>query len=224
MQFSYQKILSPKVLADVRGMARDLSAGLWSNPSSTPVIAEQDRGFREMYLKGTMTASMGAHELKAGADISGGSIREQFGYRITDPESFDEGTLPEFSFDDRRRDREYALFVQDQARYGNWTFYWRLAMGSISPRGRRQRHQPALCGGVVVASGRPGGERFVRPRIPDAGVREPAAREFGRRRGAERRGRATAGAAVTRQLLRSRPIEGVVRAHARGCDASSAVR
>ena len=66
VQFSYQKILSPRVLADVRGMARDVSAGLWSNPSSTPVIAEQDRGFREMYVKGTMTASTGCPRIEGG--------------------------------------------------------------------------------------------------------------------------------------------------------------
>jgi outer membrane cobalamin receptor len=156
-RFSYQKILSPKVLTDVRGMARDLSAGLWSNPSSTPVIAEQDRGFREMYLRGTVTASLGVHELKAGADISAGSVREQFGYQITDPGLFDEGTLPAFAFADRRRDREHALFIQDQARYGNWTFsgglrwdWYRLVVddSAVSPRVAAAWSCPAA--GLVV--------------------------------------------------------------------------
>ena len=49
-QFSYQRIFSGRVVADFRGMARDLSATLRSNAQSTPIIASQDRGFRELYL------------------------------------------------------------------------------------------------------------------------------------------------------------------------------
>ena len=36
------------------------------------MIAEQDRGFRELYVKATLSASLGAHELKAGTDVSAG--------------------------------------------------------------------------------------------------------------------------------------------------------
>jgi outer membrane cobalamin receptor len=142
-QFSYQKIFSGKVLGDIRGMARDVSAGLWSNPSSTPIIAEQDRGFREGYLKGTVTASLGAHEIKAGGDVNIGTVRERFGYHITDPDMFEPGTLIEFAFDERRPNREQALFIQDQVRHGAWTLYgglrwdrYRLAVEdhAFSPR------------------------------------------------------------------------------------------
>lgn len=142
-QFSYQRMFSASVLGDLRGMARDGSAGLWSNPSSTPVVAEQDRGFREVYVKGAVTASLGAHEIKAGGDVSIGTVRERFGYRITDPGRFEPGTPAAFTFDERRPDREQALFVQDQVRYGAWTVYgglrwdhYRLAVedSALSPR------------------------------------------------------------------------------------------
>jgi outer membrane cobalamin receptor len=142
-QFSYQRIFSQRVLGDIRGMARDLSAGLWSNPSSTPIIAEQDRGFREAYLKGSVTVSLGAHEIKVGGDVSAGTVRERFAYRITDPEVFEPGTPAAFTFDERRPDREQALFIQDQMRYGAWTIYgglrwdrYRLAVEdtALSPR------------------------------------------------------------------------------------------
>lgn len=142
-QFSYQKVFSGKVLGDIRGMARDVSAGLWSNPPSTPIIAEQDRGFREGYLKGTLTASLGAHEIKAGGDVNIGTVRERFGYRITDPNMFEPGTATEFAFDERRPNREQALFIQDQVRHGAWTLYgglrwdhYRLAVedNAFSPR------------------------------------------------------------------------------------------
>ncbi|MEN3337574.1 MAG: hypothetical protein V7647_1250 [Acidobacteriota bacterium] len=142
-QFSYQRIFSPKLLGDVRAMARDLSAALWSNAASTPIVAEQDRGFRELYAKATVSASLGGHELKAGADLSAGSVREMFGYRITDRAPFDPGTPMVFAFADRRRDRESAFFVQDQARYGPWTLLaglrwdrYRLVVddSAVSPR------------------------------------------------------------------------------------------
>ena len=67
-------------------MVRDVSAGLWSNAASTPIVAEQDRGFRELYLKAPSSAHAGAHEWKAGGDLTVGHVRERFGYRITDPD------------------------------------------------------------------------------------------------------------------------------------------
>ena len=120
-QFSYQRIVSANVLGDVRGMVRDVSAGLWSNAASTPIVAEQDRGFRELYLRGTISAQAGAHEWKAGGDLTVGQVRERFGYRITDPDAFEPGTPAIFRFDEERGDRESALFVQDQIRGGPWT-------------------------------------------------------------------------------------------------------
>ncbi|MEP6917720.1 MAG: TonB-dependent receptor, partial [Acidobacteriota bacterium] len=120
-QFSYQHIFSPHVLGDVRGMVRDLSAGLWSNAASTPVQAQQDRGFRELYLKATVSAHRGPHEFKAGADLDAGTVRERFGYRITDPSVFEPDTEPAFDFDERSRDREQAFFVQDQIRLRSLT-------------------------------------------------------------------------------------------------------
>ena len=70
-------------------MVRDLSAGLSSNPFSTPIRARQDRGLRETYVKGTLTARRGVHEWKAGFDLDFGTIHESFGYRVTDPDRFD---------------------------------------------------------------------------------------------------------------------------------------
>lgn len=142
-QFSYQRIVTDTLVGELRGMARDVSASLWSNASSTPIVAEQDRGFRELYVKGTVSASLGAHEIKGGADFSAGTVRERFGYRITDPSRFDAGTAAAFTFADRRPDREQALFIQDQVRNGPWTVYaglrwdhYRLAVedSALSPR------------------------------------------------------------------------------------------
>ena len=120
-QFSAQSTFSPNIVGDVRAMVRGVSAGLWSNAAATPIAAAQDRGFREFYLKGAMSAHSGVHELRVGADVSVGTIREKFAYQITDPDRFEAGTPIAFSFEDHRANREAAIFVQDQIRIGPWT-------------------------------------------------------------------------------------------------------
>ena len=142
-QFSAQRIFSANVVGDVRAMVRDVSAALWSNAASTPIAASQDRGFREVYFKATVSAHAGAHEVKAGADVSLARVREAFAYRIADRSRFDPGTPAAFSFADRRADHEQAIFVQDQVRMGPWTLngglrwdHYRLMVGdrAFSPR------------------------------------------------------------------------------------------
>src|SRR5262249_20550170 len=64
-QISYQHIFSPSLIADVRGMARDISATLWSNSLATPIFAAQDRGLRESYIKASVSAHRGRQEWKA---------------------------------------------------------------------------------------------------------------------------------------------------------------
>jgi outer membrane cobalamin receptor len=121
-QFSYQHTFSPSLVGDVRGMVRDLSAGLWSNPLSTPIIAAQDRGLGETYVRASVSGHAGRHDWKAGADGEFGSIHESFSFRITNRSQFDSGTPRRFQFAGRAQDREQSAFVQDQARVGNWTF------------------------------------------------------------------------------------------------------
>jgi hypothetical protein len=142
-QFSYEHIFSANVLGDVRGLVRDLSAGLSSNGLATPIVARQHRGFRELYVKGAVSAHIGRHEWKAGVDADIGSIHESFGYQITDPGQFDRDTPQVFDFTDRRHDREQALFVQDRVRFGDWTvsagvrwdrYHLVLQESAISPR------------------------------------------------------------------------------------------
>jgi len=120
-QLSYRRIVSTKLLGEVRGMARDISAGLWSNAAATPILAEQERGIRELYLKGTIAAHVGRQEWKTGGDIIIGTVRERFGYQLTDTSQFDSDTPTVFDFAGKRADREQALFVQDQIRLGAWT-------------------------------------------------------------------------------------------------------
>ena len=119
-QFSYQHLFTTAV-ADVRGMARRLGATLASNEASTPIAAQQDRGFTDLYLKAAIAAHSGAHEWKVGGDVSAGRAHEMFAYRLTNPAFFGPDVPVTFSFDDRRDDLESALFIQDQIRLATWT-------------------------------------------------------------------------------------------------------
>ncbi len=131
-QFSYQHIFSARAVVDLRGMARELSAALRSNAASTPILAEQNRGFRELYVKGTVTGHAGAHEWKAGADFNRATIREQFAYEITVPDAFDADTPPSFGFSGRGKDREHAVFIQDQWQRGPWTITVPASAGTVT--------------------------------------------------------------------------------------------
>jgi hypothetical protein len=97
-QIHYQHIFTSHALGSVRGMVRDLTAQLWSNPSSTPVYVEQNRGFREGALVGSFTIENEHHTLKFGGDLRVNDIRERF--RLAEPDD-----LPEFKldFNDRQR-------------------------------------------------------------------------------------------------------------------------
>jgi outer membrane cobalamin receptor len=120
-QASWQHVVSTNVITDARGTVRDLSANLWSNALSTPILADQQREYRDGYLKGSISAHVGAHDWKAGFEADFASVREAFSYRITDPARFDVETPTSFRFAGRHSDREQALFIQDVARLGNWT-------------------------------------------------------------------------------------------------------
>jgi outer membrane cobalamin receptor len=118
---SYQHVFSPNMVSEIRGMVRDDSDGLWSNPLATPIIAFQNRGFREGYFKADIAGHHSRHEWKAGVESDASFLHEQFSDAITDPARFDPGTPATFSFLGRRPDLEQSAFVQDQIRLGPWT-------------------------------------------------------------------------------------------------------
>jgi hypothetical protein len=123
---SYQRILSPSLIASVRVMVRDTGAGLWSNPLATPISASQDRDYREGYFNGSLAGHRGRHEWKAGVEARYASIGESFGYRIQSYDILgvpviDPGYPPAYSFRGRAPDREQAGYAQDMVRLGNFT-------------------------------------------------------------------------------------------------------
>ncbi len=120
-QASYQRTLSAKWLFDARLMARDVDARLWSNPLATPILASQDRGFRELYLNSSAATTQGRHSIKFGAEAVLTSARELFAYRIADPSFFEDEFPLSFRFQGRRRGNEQSAYIQDTIRLGNLT-------------------------------------------------------------------------------------------------------
>ncbi len=117
--FSYQHIFSPTVIANFGAMLRDITARYWSNDLSTPVIAGQDRGYHEQYVKGTVSVHTGIHEFKFGGEADFAQIEENFNYLITDPSQFDPQTPLTYSFYGTSPDREQAVFGEDVIHWKN---------------------------------------------------------------------------------------------------------
>lgn len=160
---SYQHVFSSKLLADLHFMMRDDTDRLKSNPQSTPIIAFQDRGFHEEYLKGSAAYHRGRHEFKAGFEVDFTQLRENFSDVITDQAQFDPATPITFAFPgvrssrSRRIDLEQSAFVQDLIHVGNWTaslglrwdHYQLLAnQNALSPRLGVARYFPEA--GLIV--------------------------------------------------------------------------
>lgn len=125
-QAAYTHLFSPRVLFDVRGSGRDVTAALWSNPFSLPIAPSQNRSFREAYATASVSVDTGANNFKFGADGVFRSIEEQFGYRLVDYSLlgvpvFDPDTPPAFQFANRRQNREQGAYGQDQIRFHSLT-------------------------------------------------------------------------------------------------------
>lgn len=118
----YQRTMAANLLLNVQGSLRDTGAQLSSNPLSTPIVAAQQRGFREGYVRADLAGHRGRNDWKVGVDALFSPVHEALQYVITDPMQFDPGVQPQFQFSDRRWDREQSAFVQDQIRVRSWNF------------------------------------------------------------------------------------------------------
>jgi hypothetical protein len=129
---SYQHIFSSDAIGWLRGMVRDNSNDLTSNPLSWPVIAFQHNDFKEGYFNGSVSVHDGRHEWKAGVESDVFFLHENFSDTIphcsgSDPQCpitvgiFDPGTPTSFAFTGSRPDLEQSAYVQDAIRLGNWT-------------------------------------------------------------------------------------------------------
>ncbi len=152
-RLSFQREISSDLFLSISGSVRDESAVLSSNSLATPVIVEQDRSYREGYVRGDLAGHRGPHDWKVGVDGLFNPVRERLQYRITDPSQFDPDTQPRFHFSDRRWDVEASAYAQDQIHLGNWNLsvgmrfdYYSLILkkSAWSPRVSVSRNVPSL--------------------------------------------------------------------------------
>jgi outer membrane receptor for Fe3+-dicitrate len=119
-QIFFQHTISPNLFLSLSGSVRDASAELTSNPSATPVIVSQSRGYREGYARADLSSHKGHHNWKTGVDSLFTPVHEALSYKITDLTQFDPATQQQFSFSDRKWDIEPSAYVQDELHLGNW--------------------------------------------------------------------------------------------------------
>jgi hypothetical protein len=161
---SYQHIFSSDAIGWLRGMVRDNSNDLSSNPLSWPLIAFQHNDFKEGYFNGSVSVHDGRHEWKAGVESDAIFLNENFNYVMphcasaSDPQCpitlgiFDVGTPTTFAFTGSRPDLEQSAYVQDAIRLGNWTvnaglrwdhYQLLLNQNAVSPRVAVSRYFPS---------------------------------------------------------------------------------
>ena len=125
-QFAHEHVFSPRLLGVIQGRVRDTSAGLWSNPLSTPIAPFQDRGFREAYGNASLSGHNGRHEWKTGFEVIHANIHENYAhqivaYRVLGVRVFDRDIPARFSFRDRGVDNEQSAYAQDTIRFARLT-------------------------------------------------------------------------------------------------------
>jgi len=121
-QVYFQHSILPTLFLTLSGGVRDSSFNLRSNDLATPVILNQNRGYREGYVRADLAGHHGHHDWKAGVDSFFTPVREFLDYRITDLSQFDPGTRLQFQFSAHKWDIEPAFYIQDQMHYGPWNF------------------------------------------------------------------------------------------------------
>src|ERR1700736_6557854 len=119
-QVFFQHTISPNLFLSLSGSVRDASADLTSNPSATPVIVSQSRGYREAYARADLVGHNGHNNWKTGVDTFFTPVYEALRYTITDPTQFDAATQQQFQFADHKWDIEPSAYVQDELHLGNW--------------------------------------------------------------------------------------------------------
>ena len=121
----YQHTFSSNAVASVRGMMRQFSDDVNSNPESTPVEVFLHNWFREGYFKADFTYLRGRQQWQAGIESDNKFLNENFSYMIPNVDTqlayFDSSTPLTFSYVANRPDLEQGVWVEDLIRLGNWT-------------------------------------------------------------------------------------------------------
>ncbi len=195
------------LLADLRLMMRTDTVGLDSNPQSTPIIAFQDRGFSEEYLKGTASYHRGRHECKAGFEGDFTHLARELQrhhHRPVAVRSRHSGLT--FQFSGRApRSGTIRVHVQDLIRLGKWTVSAGLRWDHYQLLVNQNAVSPRLWRGALFQLGKSRAPCLLRSRLSDSRLRKHSAGQFAHSRVAESAGSPVAGQAFAGELLRGGP-------------------
>src|ERR1043165_5548203 len=125
---SFQHIFSANSVAQFSFFHRESNAKLFSNPLSTPVVANQDRTLQNYGVIGSLALTRGSHNIKLGGQVTITPLEEHFNFYPTSPFPDlvdDEGNvLPNpvnnfnaahpFAFDQAKTGRTLSAYVQDR--------------------------------------------------------------------------------------------------------------
>ena len=131
---TYQRTLDARSTIETTAGARTTSATLQSSPGDTPVTASQDRRLQTFTVSGRYTRTVGAHVLRAGADVQRFPLRERFQMGLTSAafnapgsDGYNDALLPydltrggaPFAFDEAQAGTNYSAFVQSTMQFAD---------------------------------------------------------------------------------------------------------
>jgi len=125
---SFQHIFSPNTVAQFSFFHRESNAKLISNPSSTPVVAQQDRTLQNYGGIGSLSLTRGSHNIKLGGQFTVTPVNEHFAFYPTAPfpdlEDQDGNLLPNpvnnftvsnpFTFNGSKTGLTLSAYIQDR--------------------------------------------------------------------------------------------------------------
>ena len=120
---SWQRRWSSGTVSQLAMHGRFTEADLTPSEGDTPLSSQADRSQDRFGLLGSVTQQRGRHVLKGGFEVSRVSLRESFGFYVTDPEEAEEAGLGEsaiaftrddpFAFQGSLASTQVALHAQD---------------------------------------------------------------------------------------------------------------
>src|SRR5690349_11138470 len=125
---SFQHIFSANSVAQFSFFHRESNAKLFSNPLSTPVVANQDRTLQNYGVIGSLALTRGGHNIKVGGQVTITPLEEHFNFYPTSPfpdlVDEDRNSLPNpvnnfnathpFVFDQAKTGRTLSAYLQDR--------------------------------------------------------------------------------------------------------------
>ncbi|MBS1852901.1 MAG: TonB-dependent receptor [Acidobacteria bacterium] len=92
---SWQHTFSPNTLLDLAYFRNFFRSRLDPSVFDTPITAQQDRHQTRQGVIASLSHLTGGHSIKAGLEVAHVSIRESFGFAITDPDAAEEAGISE---------------------------------------------------------------------------------------------------------------------------------